>query len=84
MSMDDIIKGVEKVTAEQVQQLAQQLFTPREHFAHDPRAAEQGRRAGFGAGDLNTGDVSQESEIRNYWESFCIFPWFLTTLSYYA
>ncbi len=28
LSMDDIIKGVEKVTAEQVQQLAQQLFEP--------------------------------------------------------
>jgi predicted Zn-dependent peptidase len=28
LSMDDIIKGVEKVTGEQVQQLAQQLFTP--------------------------------------------------------
>ncbi len=27
LSMDDIIKGVEKVTGEQVQQLAQQLFT---------------------------------------------------------
>ncbi len=27
LSMDDIIKGVEKVTAEQVQRLAQQLFT---------------------------------------------------------
>jgi predicted Zn-dependent peptidase len=27
LSMDDIIKGVEKVTADQVQQLAQQLFT---------------------------------------------------------
>jgi predicted Zn-dependent peptidase len=26
--MDDIIKGVEKVTKEQVQGLAQQLFTP--------------------------------------------------------
>jgi predicted Zn-dependent peptidase len=28
LSMDDIIKGVEKVTAEQAQRLAQQLFTP--------------------------------------------------------
>ncbi len=28
LSMDDIIKGVEKVTAEQVQRLAQQLFAP--------------------------------------------------------
>ncbi len=28
LSMDDIIKGVEKVTADQVQQLAQQLFSP--------------------------------------------------------
>ena len=28
LSMDDIIKGVEKVTAEQVQRLARQLFTP--------------------------------------------------------
>ncbi|HSQ78614.1 MAG TPA: insulinase family protein, partial [Nitrospirota bacterium] len=27
VSMDDIIKGVEKVTAEQVQRLAQQLFS---------------------------------------------------------
>jgi predicted Zn-dependent peptidase len=26
--MDDIIKGVEKVTGDQVQRLAQQLFTP--------------------------------------------------------
>jgi predicted Zn-dependent peptidase len=28
LSMDDIIKGVEKVTGDQVQRLAQQLFTP--------------------------------------------------------
>jgi predicted Zn-dependent peptidase len=32
LSMDDIIKGVEKVTAEQVQRLARQIFT-RENFA---------------------------------------------------
>jgi predicted Zn-dependent peptidase len=32
LSIDDIIKGVEKVTGEQVQQLAQQLFT-QENFA---------------------------------------------------
>jgi len=32
LSMDDIIKGVEKVTAGQVQRLAQQLFS-REHIS---------------------------------------------------
>ncbi len=52
LSMDDIIKGVEKVTREQVQQLAQQLFTPENLSLTILGPLEQGRCAGCGAGDL--------------------------------